>query len=118
MILLIDDDRDFRPHIGRADMIARTPQAGLDAVRALLDSGESAQVWLDHDLGKIDGHIVNVMPIVDLLIARCDDAANLSLVVHTQNNAGARTMLNALRRVHLHVTRVAASDYLHVTEER
>lgn len=114
MILLIDDERDFRSHVGAADVIARTTADGLSAVRALLDSGQGAQVWLDHDLGEVDGVATDVMPVVDLLLERAADAHALSLVVHTQNSVGGQTMVRSLRRAGLDVNRVDARTYLEV----
>lgn len=113
MILLIDDLRNFRVALAaRPHIVARTSEAGLEALRDLdVEEKHIDELWLDHDLGGDD----TIMPVVDYLSERAFNERPLSIgriFVHTQNSVGAKQMLASLTRYGYNAVRVPAGDYL------
>ncbi len=68
---------------------------------AALTEGEFDWLWLDHDLGRRNGEIITIMPLVDWLCERAfngDRVPITQIVVHSANPVGARTMMQVLER--------------------
>jgi len=117
-ILLIDDLREFRITRDDADYaIARTTVEGVQAVQA---DGEWDEIWLDHDLGKIDGIKTDVLPVLAVFEERAvwDNPVKVGTVfVHTSNGSGADTMYRSLLHYGYNARRVDADDYFFVPAE-
>lgn len=123
-ILLIDDLRHFKDR-ALADLpddtyirICRTPGS---AVRTL-ESEDRVwdQVWLDHDLGMIDGATVDVMEAVDYLEHRYNQGNPVPVrnyIVHTDNGVGAQNIARALGAMGRNCIIVKAKDFLFVPDE-
>lgn len=124
-ILLIDDLRHFRERV-LADLpddtyirICRTPGS---AVRTLQSEDRIwDQVWLDHDLGMIDGETVDVMEVINYLEFRHsqDDPIPVrNYIVHTDNGVGAQNIARALGAMGRNSIIVDAKDFFFVPEEQ
>lgn len=123
-ILLIDDLRHFRERV-LADLpgdtyirICRTPES---AVRTL-ESEDRVwdQVWLDHDLGMIDGETVDVMEVIDYLEFRHNEgnpARVRNYIIHTDNGVGAQNIARALASMEHDCIIVKAKDFFIVPDE-
>lgn len=109
--LLIDDLRHFLDE--RVAVIARNTAVALE----FLENAPTLhfdEIWLDHDLGEIDGIPVDIMPIIDYLTERSfnDNPVDVDrITVHTSNPSGAKTMVTSLRHFGYNVRRVDAKDY-------
>ncbi|QWC84580.1 hypothetical protein KLP28_13535 [Nocardioidaceae bacterium] len=109
---MVDDLRTFRderPHIR-----CKTSAEALPVLARLRETGDSFELWLDHDLGEVGGRIDSIGPVIDELAraASDDEMYDLDAVVHTSNPAGADMMVRVLRRWGYPVTRVYAGDHL------
>lgn len=108
-ILLIDDLRNFLD--GRETIIART---SVEALSILEKDNVWDEIWLDHDLGKNDGVLDNIMPVVDFLAEAAFNGVpvNVSKVyVHTSNPVGAKQMIASLSRYGYVCVKVNATDF-------
>lgn len=115
MIVLIDDERDFISSVdSNSILIFRNSH---DAVEWLLSVDKETnidQLWLDHDLGIVDGEKDTIMPFIRKLeeLVFFDKAPKISqILIHTSNNIGGDQMMSALRN-NFRTTRVSAGDYL------
>lgn len=112
LVLLIDDARTFRapvPHVR-----ARTSAAGLAALHVLREKPDG-ELWLDHDLGMVDGRPDTILPVLDQLARAASDGDPYPVgvvVVHTSNPVGAATMLRVLDRWGYPTRRVSAGAHL------
>lgn len=113
VILLVDDERDFREPRGHT--IARTSREALNILRQVRSSGVALdELWLDHDLGGPD----TTIPVLDMLAeasAHDDLFPVRRIFVHSMNNVGAATIMRSLQAYGYRATRVAASEYLVVS---
>ena len=112
-VLLVDDLRDFRSHpVNVTVVVART---SAQALGILAHETTWDEVWLDHDLGEVDGEVDSIMRVVDHLceLAYTDQTVNIGLIrVHTSNPVGGETMVRTLSRYGYWVERVDAGRYL------
>lgn len=120
-ILLIDDLRHFRANIlaGLPDdtyiRICRTPESALSVLQS--DDRVWDQVWLDHDLGMIDGETVDVMEAVRYLELRHQEGNPIPVgqyLIHTDNGVGAQNIARALVSMGHDCVIVRAKDFLFV----
>ena len=111
LIVLIDDLRSFKDaQMMENAVVIRTIKDALTWLDA--SSGvHVAQLWLDHDLGEVDGVATDVMPFVNLLeerLALGEDAPYVDdVIVHTSNSVGRSRIIAALSG---RVGRVVAVD--------
>lgn len=112
-ILLVDDLRNFRAPDESADtFIARTSRQGLDILEREVKPWD--EIWLDHDLGEVEGQLDDIMRVVDYLCERAfnDEPVAVNVVyVHTSNAPGAGNMLRSLARFGYNAQRVAPEPY-------
>lgn len=100
LIVLIDDLRSFKDaQMMENAVVIRTIKDALTWLDA--SSGvHVAQLWLDHDLGEVDGVATDVMPFVNLLeerLALGKDAPHIDdAIVHTSNSVGRSRVIDAL----------------------
>lgn len=116
MILIIDDLRHLKPevanklqHEGRTVIVARNSASGIAELQE--NKGISYEaIYLDHDLGEVNGVVDSIMPVVDYL---CEMAFNDTPVivdtiyVHTSNPVGGKQMMLSLQRYGYNVKRIA-----------
>lgn len=113
-VVLIDDERSFKDAPDDANVI-RTVKAALEWLESK-ELPEIDQLWLDHDLGEIDGEVTDIMPFVKKLEEKAffDEAPVIHMViVHTSNPSGGDNIVAALKRF-FRVERVYAGTYLEV----
>lgn len=95
-VLVIDDLRKFKDDWERHTdaTYARTPSEGV----ARLKEGGWDIVVLDHDMGMDynTGEFLDIWPVVDLLVERHEDFANLEVWIVTSNPVAGDRMANAL----------------------
>lgn len=120
MIVLIDDERTFRPSVLDGEyLLLKTSSEAVEWLESLDRDTQIDQIWFDHDLGMVDGEKDTVMPFVHLLeeklfLATAPEIA--SVVVHTSNNVGGDRIYYSMRRFY-NTQRVFAGDYLEALEE-
>lgn len=111
MTILVVDDRRIFTKLPDDVLYARTIEAGLEVLR----SGRPlAQLWLDHDLGEIDGRPVDVRPLVTAIEERAFHGYPYDIgrvVIHSSNPEGARWIESGLSRYYP-VRRVSDAWYL------
>ena len=117
IIMLVDDERDFRDGVIPPDTAVHTCRTSGDAIRFLdyasIDGTLIDQVWLDHDLGGND----TIMPFIDHIEELYRDGRLPGIrefVIHTSNPAGRVRMIRALAHIG-RVTGVMPSDWLVVS---
>ena len=117
IVLLVDDERDFRDGVIPPDASVHTCRTSGDAIRFLdsasIDGTRIDQVWLDHDLGDND----TIMPLIDHIEAMYHEDRLPEIrefVIHTSNPAGRVRMIRALAHIGP-VTGVMPSDWLVVS---
>ena len=119
-VLLVDDTRTFRD--GRKHSRARTSAEALAALGRVRDYGHG-QLWLDHDLGIVDGAVDSTPPVLDeSTLPVLDELARAAsdgdpypfdlVVVHTSNPVGAATIMQVLERWGYASRRVPSADEL------
>lgn len=114
LILLVDDERDFREP--RGHMVARTSREALDALHIVRETGQILdELWLDHDLGGDDTTLV-VLDMLAEASAIGDPYPVRQVYVHSMNNVGAATLMRSLRTYMYPVQRISASEYLIVSD--
>jgi hypothetical protein len=114
-VLIIDDLRNLKPEAalsyqnGNTNVIvARNSSEGLTHLQD--DSVAYQSIYLDHDLGIVNGQLDNIMPVVDYLCERAfnDNAVKVAIVyVHTSNPVGGKQMMLSLARYGYNVQRIA-----------
>jgi hypothetical protein len=109
-VLVVDDLRTFTfPAV-----YARTSAEGLEAVRLARCEGLD-ELWLDFDLGEVNGMVDVAEPIVDLLAQWAHDGEPLEVgrvVVHSANPVGAARMMLSLQRWGYRAERVDAAWFI------
>lgn len=109
-VLLVDDTRTFRD--GREHVRARMSGEALVALGLVRDYGHG-QLWLDHDLGIVDGSVDSTLPVLDELARAASDGDPYPfdlVVVHTSNPVGAATIMQVLERWGYVSRRVPSAD--------
>lgn len=107
--LLIDDLRNFVDN--RKATIARNSN---QALHILENDNVWDEIWLDHDLGEVDGSLDSIMPVVDFMAEAAfnDTPINVGIIyIHTSNPVGAKQMFASLTRYGYHCVKVNASDF-------
>ena len=117
-VLLIDDLRSFNDkatsiYSNAEIVVARNSR---EALQYLKDNTlvEFDAIWLDHDLGIVDGEKDTIMPIVDFLSEQSFVGSPISvntIYVHTSNPVGGNQMVTTLERYNYKVVRVSAPDF-------
>lgn len=117
-ILLIDDLRDFANPPATAEVtVVRTSE---EAVELLTHDLIWDEIWLDHDLGEVNGVNDTIMPVVDHLafMGYAETNAGIGVVyVHTSNPVGRKQMNSTLTRFGYVVRNVSATDHFKVEAE-
>lgn len=114
MIVLIDDERDFMEKVDA--IILRNSNEALRWLKNIHYDTIIDQLWLDHDLGIVNGRKDTIIPVIHYLEEQCfyHQGPNiLHVLVHTSNNVGGKEMIIPLSKYY-HTTRVFAGDYLTV----
>lgn len=115
MIVLIDDERDFISSVdSNSILIFRNSHDAVEWLLSINDETNIDQLWLDHDLGIVDGEKDTIMPFIRKLeeLVFFDKTPKISqILIHTSNNIGGDQMMSALRN-NFRTTRVSAGDYL------
>lgn len=120
MIVLIDDERTFKPEILDSEyLLFKTSAEALTWLESINRDTQIDQLWFDHDLGIVDGQKDTAMPFVHrleemLFLATAPEIGEV--VVHTSNSVGGDRIFYSMRRF-FRTLRVSAGDYLEVLEE-
>lgn len=122
-ILIVDDLRSLRDNVaidfaerGIEVIVARSSR---EALRILQDNPNGAfeALYLDHDLGIVDGQIDTVMPVVDWLsfLAFSKKPLRVATVyVHTSNPIGGMQMVRTLQRYGYNAVRINSDEVFQV----
>lgn len=117
MIVLIDDERTFKSSTLSEDYVLfKNVESAIEWLDTTTVDTVVDQLWLDHDLGQVNGVKETIMPFVRELEEKCflDTAPNIrEVIVHTTNSPGGKDIVAAMSR-HFKTHRVPASDYLEV----
>lgn len=118
MIVLIDDLRSFKEEYAIADhVVIRTAREAEEWLSTLTSSDTIDQLWLDHDLGEVDGVATDIMNFVNTLEQRIilnDNPPYVKeVIIHTSNASGRSRIANALSGRVGRVLIVDAGSYLH-----
>lgn len=112
LTILIDDLRDFKD--GRERLVARTDAEGLDLLKVnrgvFID-----ELWLDHDLGMLDGEKITIKSVVYELEYCAFHGKPYQIgkiFVHSSNAPGAAEVVKGLTRQGYDVERVTFSPAL------
>lgn len=117
MIVLIDDNRIFKPVLMPKPENIIVLRNSADALKWLdsLDPNTTInQLWLDHDLGNVNGQLDSIMPVVKKLeeLHSLGKMPNIcEVIIHTSNVVGGRNIQQALSSF-MKVQKVYAGDYL------
>lgn len=115
MIVLIDDERSFiNPADTVATLVIRNSKNALSWLEGFAPEGSIDQLWLDHDLGIVDGEKDSIIPFVRKLeeLSYFGQAPHIGeVIVHTSNSIGGDEIVASLKN-HYKVQRVFAGDYL------
>lgn len=112
MVVLIDDERSFISPIDA--LVIRNSADALVWLDTTNPETHIDQLWLDHDLGLVNGQKDSIIPFVRKLEELCvwDEAPQITeVVVHTSNSIGGDEIVASLKN-HYKVQRVFAGDYL------
>lgn len=117
MIVLIDDERDFKPKFHQDSIVVlRDSKTAIDWFNNLPKDTIIDQVWFDHDLGMVDNHADTTIPVSRLLEEMFLNGKNLDIrqfVIHTSNPVGGKQLYNTMSKI-APTVRVYAGDYLEV----
>ena len=123
-ILLIDDLRHFKPEILRSaqpDSYLRICRSSQSAVEVLgTDDRSWDQVWLDHDLGMVNGEEDTIMAVVDYIVYRHEQGDPLPVenyIIHSSNTVGVKNIAMALSSIGRNCVIVDAKDFFFVPDE-
>lgn len=112
MIVLVDDLRYFKENVVPVDedvIVFRNSDDAITWIREQ-DHIHIHQLWLDHDLGMVNGMEDTTIPFVRELLTRLGDSISVGqFVIHTSNPVGAKN-LSAMLSNHKFVI-VNARDY-------
>lgn len=115
MIVLIDDERSFISEQRNA-VVLRNSSEALNWLSKVNKNTSIDQLWLDHDLGIVNGEKDTIIPFVRKLeeMSYFGEGLNIGkVVVHTSNNIGGDEIMASLKNYY-NVTRVFAGNYLTV----
>lgn len=113
-IILIDDLRYFKKEPSNL-IIARNLEDGLKVLKEHSVT-RIDELWLDHDLGEVNGEIIEIKPIVYELEYQAfwDNPYDIGTIfVHTSNPPGANDMVKGLTLRGYNVMRVDADEHLY-----
>lgn len=117
MIVLIDDERTFKPSVLSEDYVLfKTVTEAIEWLDTTTVDTVVDQLWFDHDLGLVDGVKETVIPFLRKLEERCFEGTApviREVIVHTTNAPGGKDIVAAMSR-YFKTHRVAAGDYLEV----
>lgn len=119
MIVLIDDERDFKQSIAPEGVIVlRTSAEAINWLRTLTPEDNICQLWLDHDLGLLEDGVTpdTIEPVVKELESMFfhNTSPNIEQVlVHTANPVGGDNIFKSMSKIH-NTVRVSAGDYTEV----
>lgn len=117
MIVLIDDERTFKPSVLSEEyLLFKTVQEAIEWLDATTVDTIVDQLWFDHDLGLVNGVKETVMPFVRKLEEKCFSGTAPTIrevIVHTTNAPGGKDIVASMSR-HFTTHRVPARDYLEV----
>lgn len=115
MIILIDDERSFKPELRQDDtLVYRNSHDALQWLANVSSDIRIDQLWLDHDLGLVNGAIDSILPFLAALEERCfynTQPKIQQVIVHTSNRVGGDQLVQSLQR-YFPTVRVFAGDYL------
>lgn len=105
-ILLIDDDRDYsfvwqdlpkviEKHKPSEFLIART---SFEAIEIVKQHGIPCFVFLDHDLGIVNGQIDTTMNFVNYMVYELDTFPEY--LIHSQNTVGVPNLISKIESFH------------------
>lgn len=131
-ILLVDDLRHFKaeaidpvfnPGGGAFEeqgylRICRSSQSAVETLGT--DRRSWDQIWLDHDLGIVNGAEDTTMPVIDYIVWRHEQGDPISVgsyVIHSSNGVGVQNIAMALSAIGEDSVIVNARDFLYVPEE-
>lgn len=117
-ILLIDDLRDFKLISDDTTIVvARSSEEALNILREHHDWDE---IWLDHDLGTVDGVEDTIMPVVDYLVeythTHKGERVGRRFFIHSSNPAGVENIKRALATVGIPAFKISGN--ISLTAER
>lgn len=110
-ILLVDDLRDFREEVLNAAFNPGTSDEPIEVYLRICRTSQSAvetlakdervwdQVWLDHDLGQVQGEDDTTMNVVDYILFRNENGDPLPVhnyIIHSSNPVGVKNIAMAL----------------------
>lgn len=114
MIVLVDDIRNFQPHLVKGKNV-KVFRNCYDVISFLeTNNQEIEQLWLDHDLGIYNGQPHDIFDLIDF-IEKENHIHNNNLyikeiIVHTSNPSGS-TRIHAAMKTLYPVTTVNATEY-------
>lgn len=117
MIVLIDDERTFKPAVLDGEyLLFKTSAEALEWLESVDKDTQIDQLWFDHDLGIVEGQKDTTIPVVqrleEMLFFATAPEIN-QVIVHTSNNVGGDRIFDSMRR-YFNTQRVFAGDYLEV----
>jgi len=114
VIVLFDDNRIFKNNVDC--VILRNNKEAKEWMKTLEKDQIIDQLWLDHDLGVVNGKIETTIPFVnklEKLFIKENPLAIKEVIVHTTNIVGGERIMKSLKPLYKTI-RVPASDYLKV----
>ena len=123
-ILLVDDLRHFKPEILRSAQpgsylrVCRSYQRAVEVLAT--DDRKWDQVWLDHDLGMVDGEDDTTMAVVDYILFRHREGDPIPVenyIIHSSNTVGVKNIAMALGSIGRNTVIVDAKDFFFVPDE-
>lgn len=117
-LVLIDDLRCFLPTVNASHaLVIRTLDEAMSWLEGLSEDDTIRQLWLDHDLGEVDGKPEDIMPFINALeerLALGDRAPQIDhVIIHTSNASGRSRIRAALTGRVRRVDVAQDSDYLY-----
>lgn len=117
MIVLIDDERDFKQQFQQDDIVVlRNSESAINWFKNMPKDAKIDQVWFDHDLGIVDNHPDTTIPVSRFLEEMFLNGKNLNIrqfVIHTSNPVGGKQLYTTMSKI-ASTVRVYAGDYLEV----
>lgn len=124
-ILLVDDLRSFKPSVLEQldqsepnSKIWVRRSSGTAVEELAKDDRVWDQIWLDHDLGMVDGEDDTTMSVVDYLIFRARIGESIpvkSFIIHSANPVGVSNIARALDSIGASSVIVDPADFFEVT---
>lgn len=123
-ILLVDDLRSFKPSVLEQldqsepnSKIWVRRSSGTAVEELAKDDRVWDQIWLDHDLGMVDGEDDTTMSVVDYLIFRARIGEPIpvkSFIIHSANPVGVSNIARALDSIGASSVIVDPADFFEV----